>query len=667
MWIDYIELKNFRQYQEDKIEFADPKEGKNINIIKGTTGAGKTNILNAVTWCFYGKEFHLAKETDYPMSNTLTLEELEPGERCTVEVQIQLRDESDRMIVTRVLDFGKTEDGKIRKMPSLTSNTPDGSEVRVLRTVKGKGLIDATDIAIETTIPKSLREYFFFDGERLDDYFREETSVSIKDAVFQISHLEKLDTTMDNLEKIESEFRKDAKGKLSNKAKEIEEGLRIREKSLKKSKEELETRKDEKSRAEQKEREYSEKLRGVDVKDVSELEEERRRLERKVEEDSKGRDTLDDNKSDYILNKAPSVLVFNVLSKTRELLKGKKESGEIPPDYKKNFIEKLLEEGSCICGTDISSENEHRKKVETVLKECDEITNISEELSDQNATLRGIQREITDDFKKELERYNREISKLENEIKGNGDRIEEISSKLMGVEVEKVRGLESKRREYEKIKNEIIEDIGSRKTRIEMEEKNIEDLKTRFEKELKQEHEGEKLRKRLVFCDKALKIAESIKEEIMEDMRKEIEKKTGEQFLQLIWKERNYDKVIINDEYDVAAIDQGGRDATGILSAGERQALALSFMAALSAVSGFEAPIIIDTPLGRIDEGKPKQQIAENLPNYFEGKQVIMFVTGSEYTPEVRERLLPKMGKEYEIKFEEFDIGNKACVVPYGK
>ena len=103
----------------------------------------------------------------------------------------------------------------------------------------------------------------------------------------------------------------------------------------------------------------------------------------------------------------------------------------------------------------------------------------------------------------------------------------------------------------------------------------------------------------------------------------------------------------------------------GGFSAGERQALALSFMAALNYVSGFKAPLVIDTPLGRIDEGKPKWQIAENLPRYLEQRQVIMLVTGSEYTDEVRKRLINRVGKEYRIRFDETEFGNKANVVSY--
>ena len=114
MWIDFIKLKNFRQYQDEKIDFSSPLDKKNFNIIKGTNGAGKTNLLNAITWCLYGREFHLGrKNTKYKKINTLTQHSLKPGENDKVEVVIQFKDLNDRIVVTRRLDFKKNDDGSI--------------------------------------------------------------------------------------------------------------------------------------------------------------------------------------------------------------------------------------------------------------------------------------------------------------------------------------------------------------------------------------------------------------------------------------------------------------------------------------------------------------------------------------------------------------------------
>ena len=46
MWIKEIQLKNFRNYKEEKI-----KLNKNINILYGENAQGKTNIIESIFLC----------------------------------------------------------------------------------------------------------------------------------------------------------------------------------------------------------------------------------------------------------------------------------------------------------------------------------------------------------------------------------------------------------------------------------------------------------------------------------------------------------------------------------------------------------------------------------------------------------------------------------------
>jgi DNA sulfur modification protein DndD len=86
------------------------------------------------------------------------------------------------------------------------------------------------------------------------------------------------------------------------------------------------------------------------------------------------------------------------------------------------------------------------------------------------------------------------------------------------------------------------------------------------------------------------------------------------------------------------------------LSAGEKQVLALSFMAALSDISGFTAPIVIDTPLGRISS-EPKELIAQNLPAYLEDTQITFLMTDEEYTSTVQGLIQDRVANEYKLNY----------------
>jgi DNA sulfur modification protein DndD len=85
------------------------------------------------------------------------------------------------------------------------------------------------------------------------------------------------------------------------------------------------------------------------------------------------------------------------------------------------------------------------------------------------------------------------------------------------------------------------------------------------------------------------------------------------------------------------------------LSAGERQILSLSFIYAMARVSGEDAPLVMDTPFGRLS-GDHLSATAENLPELT--SQLVLFVTDREWDEPSRTNLEPKTGAQYELNFD---------------
>ena len=64
--ISSITLTNYRQFKGTQTLNFSFDNKKNVVVVLGKNGAGKSNILNALTWCFYGIEVHkdqLVQET----------------------------------------------------------------------------------------------------------------------------------------------------------------------------------------------------------------------------------------------------------------------------------------------------------------------------------------------------------------------------------------------------------------------------------------------------------------------------------------------------------------------------------------------------------------------------------------------------------------------------
>jgi DNA sulfur modification protein DndD len=671
MWIEYIRLKNFRQYIDEKIGFLSEDKDKNFIVFVAPNGAGKTNLVNAITWCLYGKELHQLKEkySGLPLVNTTVLRNMEPGATTNVEVELMMTDKDiGKILIRRTQAFKKLEGGSDRDGTVMPFGDPSLIMLRLNPGEKDWVPVQDPPFMINRLIPESIEEYFFFDCERLDKYFQEAAD-EIRDAVFKVSQLKLLENAIEHLDKKKDSLFREMIG--VRKMKEVEDvESRIKDlidqiDTFKRTRDHeatvLANLEAQRREAEQEERKYSKYLESSGNVDVAELEKRRNLISMELEADRKRLGELERERLTMLVKIMPKIVGKKAMDKTIELIGKKIDAGEIPPDFSEKFIEKILKTGYCICGTDISNSDEAKKRLLALIKEHDKLSNLSRELQDLHRDLEVMSREI-DFFEERRTHYDNQIREIEERIEKNTLEVNKISEMLTESSVEQIREWNKRLENWRKIKDNIIENIGKKKAQIEHIQAQISKLEKMRDDAVALHEKYEEVSRYVKFCEECLRIAKKVKDEIMRDVKNEIERKTKEQFLELIWKEKTYTDVKIDDNYDISVIHESGMEGIGTLSAGERQVLALSFMAALNSVSGFDAPIIIDTPLGRISK-EPKINIAKNLPNYLKGKQVTLLMTEEEYTPEVAEKLRPNIAKEYKIEFIEKEVGNLAKVV----
>jgi len=360
----------------------------------------------------------------------------------------------------------------------------------------------------------------------------------------------------------------------------------------------------------------------------------------------------------------PVIFCYEPLLKTKSLIEGRRESGLIPPLYQKIFIENLLKKGKCICDSDITEKDEYssarRKRVKTYL-EVDQLSHKSSQLIETNIIIQKMMDSVVS-FSEEIVGLSKKLKKVHESREEKDKKLKRISQEISQSNVENIRSWETQREKYAREKEQLVGEIAKKRHQIERRGNIIRACTSKLKKELKKEERHASLLHVLGFCDEGIKSAQEVKDAIMKKVKEEIEKRTSQQFLSLIWKKDTYKGVCIDADYNISVPHVSGREGLGTLSAGERQVCALSFMAALNSVSGFEVPIIIDTPLARIST-EPSRNIARKLPDYLQGKQVVLLVTEKEYSSEVKEELRRCVGKAYIINVSERERGNLAEVV----
>jgi DNA sulfur modification protein DndD len=659
MRIFSLNLKNFRQYKGEKeINFVN-SDGKNFTIIQGPNGAGKTNLMNALTWCLYGQEKHLSKLTHNeqlrPVNNK-AISEIAPGDSIEMSVTIVLGNQIPEYRIRRSLHGYKDREG------FATFDEKDDFSVLWRDGKDWKHVASGPNYFVNMILPHDIHDFFFFDGEKLDDFFRpgSESNIRIRNAIMKVSQVHLLDRAKEHLDGIESKLRRLTKGEnpdIERKRNEIERNKQLldaaNEDLLKKERDKKYLRINIES--------IEEKLKNYPVDKIQKLQIERENLEaekKRLEADLEEKKL---NSISSLIEQAPFVYCRTAITKTSDLINEKYKKGDLPPKIRETYLREILDSGICICGNDVTHDSPYRKNIESLVNSV-QLSKLDETITDgkfeiQAALSKG------NEFLSERTMFGTAITDLDDRIAENAKALEDISQQIQKDEAEDVVILEGNRKRLDSEERALIDLVGRRKAEIDQLKFDFKQAKDEYDKELSKSKKFESIRKQLELCEQSEDIIISIKNQVLNDVKGKIQEKTREYFLNLIWKRDTFKDVKIDDNYNIYVVHKGGWDALPVLSAGEREVLALSFMAALRESANVDAPVVIDTPLARIS-GEPKENIAEMLPIYLKNCQVILFVTDQEYTPAVRQRLAKCANAEYKLLYDE--QSEETQLIPYG-
>ena len=142
--------------------------------------------------------------------------------------------------------------------------------------------------------------------------------------------------------------------------------------------------------------------------------------------------------------------------------------------------------------------------------------------------------------------------------------------------------------------------------------------------------------------------------ELKKMRRKEIESKLDQFSQTLISSTREIKKIRVDEDFVLHPYGEGDKPI-GIhsLSSGIRQLIATALLWALKVVSGKTVPLIIDTPLGRIDKTHQENLLKYYYPDV--GDQVIILPTDSELDERKYDLLRPHICQEFKLQNPDGD------------
>lgn len=642
MLLDRIVIENFRQYYgRNKIEFARDRQ-RCVTVIHGVNGAGKTSLFLAINWCLYGKSVDNDKIVDNvgELMSKEAISRAAPGDRVSTSIELSFLHGGDRFIARRTLRGSKLPNGSVMidgggdDYFQLMRAQPEGQPEQIRNPI---GMINAI-------LPSNVRSYFLFDGEKIDNFAKPESAKDVRDAIYLVLKLEVLERARRHLTTAAEDYRRELKRVSSGESRTL---LEREEQAL------AEQGRDEARKGELLTEIASARRKIVDINeqlrktaDARALQQRRDAIEQELRQLRQERDVLVAQIRDLATG-AYFVIAQPAVDQALEILDQKRERGEIPSNIRQQFVQDLIEQMQCICGRPLNDGSPEHGRVLGLMKSSLP-GSLENDVLDTSAALRVFS-----------ERGERRMADLDArmrrraELTGALDALEaqqsDIRRQLTASPVEEISRLEKQRHDFLANIDSANLEVGGIDERAKRLHTQIEQLRKERDKVLKEEQRAQALSARLRLAEQSAAAIDAVYHSFADDMRQKIEAKTKEIFRTIAWKGDHFADVRLSEQYNLEVIDRYGTPSRPELSAGERQVLSLSFIAAMSRVSEEEAPLVMDTPFGRLSS-QHRNSITQHLPDL--AGQLVLFVTDEELREQARRNLEPRIGAEYRLHFD---------------
>lgn len=650
MKFDTLTLNNFRQYyggeKEQIIVFSKSKD-KNITVIHGENGAGKTALLNSFLWLFYDK---IILPDPQKIVNERAIAEIEVGDEVEIRVQLKFEHDGRKYTVWRRNIVRKESED------DFTGELVDKDFHLEYIDVTGRTKVPGNpEETISQIIPSRLSNLFFFHGEDIDRMSKTENSREIQEAIRNIMGLEILERSIRHLDIVAKKFEMEMEKYGSEELKELIRNKKESQENLESLRKEFDNLTANLDALVEEKGEVDKKLK--ELKEAKERQERREKLESEVKSVQDSISEKNKEMRKLCGEKAYLVPISGLFIKIMDMIENKREKGEIPSYIKKQFVDDLLNKGLCICNRKLEKNTDPYRAVlgwreKAGLEGLDEaVTLISNNI-----------KEIPQKREKFITELKNLMKKREDLCVRRGNLEEQISEigQIFEKEREDIQELEKNRKRIDKDWDNTRVAIKIKESDIERIERKIKNIEKDIEEEREKEGKGRLAKERFIVCKRARGYIETLFQNFAKRVRDRIQTKVGDLYSEFInkpyWSE-------ITDDYKLKIFKKIKEQKIPVgMSTGERQIASLAFIGGLVDIAreqyeeqknaiyfkGGIYPIIMDSPFGNLDKNYRKE-IGEGIPKLAE--QVIVLVTSTQWGGEVEKAMKKRADREYHLEY----------------
>lgn len=643
-----IELHNFGIYCGDHELQLDKLVDKNITLVGGMNGRGKTTILDAIFITFYGKRALPLIQDEVKNYNNLMarfINKSATDQWTSVSVTLDLEDDGPTILTVQrrwTLHKGKVvEDLRVTK---------DGLE--------DKYLSDNWNYYVEEIIPFGISRFFFFDNEQIAKIADDEAFNEIKDSIKAVMGVTNIDKLLADVQAVMKE--KQAKVTSESNDSTLDE-LKEVETSIMELEQKLATIRMERAGIVPRLEKITQDLEALEQRfwrsggnlglKREEIEQEKARLVTEEE-------TIKQRQLAMAVNPAtPLALCRGLVQQTYNA--AKEAEGMKYAHYSRPLVAEIVDR---ITGKIEEMDIDAVTKLKLQLILADELDHYPAEAVEGEesvlnpASILLLEKLIDSGFFDIISQRNTLIRQMEE----NESALLQIDAHLSSnAEKSNAADLLAKIREKDRIRDNFRYEIDRLdqlfdSINVQLEAQNNKRFKL-IKKIADKENSGDDDERILAYAAKTISVMETFKLRLQESKVKELEANITRCFKFLAQKEA----MITSVEVDPISLDIILRDYNGgillksQLSAGEKQMFAIAIIWGLALSSGYKLPVVIDTPMARLDSAHRYNFINRYLPNA--SSQVIVLSTDEEVNGQYLEQLREHVGTYYTLKYDEVE------------